>query len=291
MLEGDAAASVSRCRPALGTFVEIEIESMEDDMSLAADARLAAVAAIDAAYAAIARVDAAMSFHREGSDLSRLNRSQAGDVIAVDAWTIDVLRLAAGLQRDTDGIFNCAVGSELVSSGLLPGRTRGGGSGCVLDDLVILDERHVQIMAPVCLDLGGIAKGYAVDRAIDVLRLQGARQARVNAGGDLRILGPRPQPIHIRSVAQPGRFHGACTLADGAIATSSTFFSGGTDPCGHWRSALIDPRTSRPVTARHSFSVIAELCAIADGLTKVVAVTGRTDHPSLQRHGASAFIL
>ena len=266
---------MKRCRPGLGTFVEIRVEAPGPR---AADD-------IDAAFAAVDRVDALMSFHRASSDLSRLNRAGAGDRLLLDPWTVEVLALAIDLHRATGGLFDCAVGAELIAAGRLPGDRPAGGSGSVAD-LEVVDATHVRLLRPVCLDLGGIAKGYAVDRAIEALRERGVAQATVNAGGDLRVLGPTAEPVRLRSPADPARTVEVGTLADGAIATSSGGFAD-----ARWQSAMIDPRSRAAVVDRRSFSVLAARCAVADGLTKALAIAGELPPACLDRYGATALVL
>ena len=232
-----------------------------------------------------------MSFHRADSDLSRLNRAASGTTLTLDPWTIEVLRLAVELDLASDGLFNCAVGSDLIAMGLLPGAASPDWSDSLSRSVVFLDAARLRVDARVCVDLGGVAKGYAVDRAVEALQSQGVHQATVNAGGDLRVLGADPQPIHVRSSTNSRVLHSVGTLANGAIATSSIAYSGGHAVDGRWRSALIDPRTRRPLAITKSWSVLADRCAVADGLTKVVAASGRPDHPSLRRFGATAFAL
>ncbi len=271
-----------RCRPALGTYVEIDIAAASDDA--------AGFDAIDRAFAAIDRVDALMSFHRETSELSRINRSRAGARIALDLWTVEVLALAVDLHDATDGLFDCAVGHALIATGLLPGRASSQPGGSI-GDLEIVGVHHVRLWREMSLDLGGIAKGYAVDRAVEALIESGIGGGSVNAGGDLRVFGPAARTIHVPVPDAPGRLVEAGRLADGAIATSSSRHTGGWH-AGRWRSALIDPRTQHsPPDARRSYSVLAGRCAVADALTKPLALAGGLTAECRRRYGATAFVL
>jgi thiamine biosynthesis lipoprotein len=181
-----------RARPFLGTYVEIEAEGLLE---------AALQSAIDDAFEAIELTQSLMGFHDPDSDLSKLNRRAAIEPVRVHPWTAKVLRSAISLYRATDGLFDCAVGYELTRWGLLPGDGLGRIEPGSLSDVRISRDGRVAFAARIALDLGGIAKGFAVDRAIAVLRRRGVRKAMVNAGGDIRVMGEAL--IYIRHPASP----------------------------------------------------------------------------------------
>lgn len=276
---------VRRCRPLLGTFVEMAVDAADEP---------AAVQAMNEAFDAMATVDALMSFHRKDSDLSLVNRAPAGTVLALHSWTTEVLALAKELCEATSGAFDCAVGSRLAAWGLLPEtmiRSSAAGTvdGSVLD-VDVLDRGVVRVRRPVCLDLGGIAKGFAVDKAIESLDGEGLSSALVNAGGDLRIMGSSPWPIHLRRPGTPNQLIYAGSLSDGALATSAPYFSMPASRDGK-NSALLDPRDGRNIVAMSSFTVIAPRCAVADGLAKALAVDGTLAIECARQYQARAFVL
>jgi FAD:protein FMN transferase len=130
-------------------------------------------AAMEAAFAAIGAVHRLMSFHDEGSDVSRLNRGAYEAAIRVHPWTFEVLEIALDLHSRSNGIFDIRIAPALQKLGLLPyhgGDLAGeaprisghGGIELLAGQRVRFRDRATQI------DLGGIAKGFAVDRAIDV---------------------------------------------------------------------------------------------------------------------------
>jgi thiamine biosynthesis lipoprotein len=134
------------------------------------------------------------------------------------------------------------------------------------------------------IDLGGIAKGFAVDQAIHALRRGGCTQATVNAGGDLRRFGPEPCLIHLRRRAS---LVPVAELRCGAVATSSPH---GGRP-GHRSQqigCIIDPRRRRPWAGGGSVMVAARSCVLADALTKLAALAGPACQPLLARFGAQA---
>lgn len=289
--------SLRRCRPALGTYVEIGIATG------GLPKQVHAGQALEQAFAAVAQVDRLMSFHRPDSELSRINAAAAGSVLVVHPWTAELLRLARELHGATGGLFDCGVGDTLRDWGVLPrhehsshrsGTAHGVGRtdrhGSVMD--VEPDElsARIRILRPVCLDLGGIAKGFAVDRAIDALAAAGIRSAVVNAGGDLRVLGPQPHRLHVRWPNAPSSLVYLGELADGAAATTAPYYAAPDDDVpARW--PVVHPLTRQAAASRRSFTVLAPLCAVADGLTKALALAGDLAEPCLRQFAACAVVL
>lgn len=249
-----AEAMIRRCRPLLGTFVEIAVPDGFESV-------------IAGAFDAIAHVHARMSFHEEGSDLAALRRAPAGTAVAVDPHSVAVLRIACDLHAQSGGLFDVAVGANLVVAGFLPQPAdcpiegRIGTTG----DIQLLDDSHVACAQPMLIDLGGIAKGYAVDVATEALAAAGVPHAIVNAGGDLRVLGDRPEPVHLRNA--DGMVDGLIEIADAAVASSSN---------RHMRRqtgrGMVSPHLGRarlPLLSDHAVTIIAETCVIADAMTKI----------------------
>jgi FAD:protein FMN transferase len=269
---------VRRARPLLGTFVEI-----------AAVPCSVADAAIDAGFDAVARVHALMSFHDPQSDVSRLNGAAGAGAITVDPWTFDVLAAEAELQRRSGGLFNIAVAPVLQSMGLLPGSP--GGAQPLEDAVELLPDRRVRFRRPgVRIDLGGIAKGFAVDRAVGALRERGVAAGLVNAGGDLYGFGPDAHTIDIRDPGDPALLLTRVEVRNQALASTAGRF----DPfCGRAVEdcAVIDPRSGAPVRSALGASVRAPSCMIADALTKVVMIAPAGAGPILDHYGASALIV
>ncbi len=249
-------ACLRRARPLLGTIVQIQVEGLGE-----ADA----LAALDAAFAEIARVHRCMSFHEADSDLSRIHRAAPGTVVSVDQRTAEVLHIAQNVELLSHGVFNVAVAARLVANGCLPHPA----SPFVPDpsacwrDVELLPEHGVRLLKPLWLDLGGIAKGYAVDRAIAILQRSGATQGGVNAGGDLRVFGARAEQVWLRQGQDSATLLAAVELANAAVATSSSVDAGSCGPHVHGVSRA-------PARSDTTVSVVAESCVVADALTKVV---------------------
>jgi thiamine biosynthesis lipoprotein len=259
-----------RARPLLGTYVEIEAAGL---------AAPALERAVDAAFGAIARVHRLMSFHDGDSDVSRLNRDAAFVPVTVDGWTAKVLKKARMLFDATDGLFDCAVGHELMRSGRLPPQGLSHVESGRFSAVELLSDNRVRFSAPIAIDLGGIAKGFAVDRAIAMSRAHGVREALVNAGGDMRVIGNEARTIHIRCPGREGRAVQAGLLRNAAIATSAA-------------AATVMKQRGRlvPSGLHHAYSVVASTCLLADALTKVLVQTQDAHAGYFARFGAIAFV-
>jgi len=175
--------------------------------------------------------------------------------------------------------------------GLLPGPEGPGIARPIgADAIQLLPHQNVRFRHPaVRVDLGGIAKGFAVDRAVAVLRDHGVPCGLVNAGGDLAAFGDA-QSIHLRDPRAPDRLMARVEICNEALASSG----GCVDPfrCSDATgSAVIDPRTHDQARAISGASVRAPTCLIADALTKVVMIKGEAATPLLDRCRASALLV
>jgi FAD:protein FMN transferase len=271
-----------RARPLLGTLVEIRVQGTG----------ISACSAVNAAFDTIEAVHQAMSFHHPESELSRLNRNACGRAVKVSPALWNVLSEALRVAKLSGGAFDPTVGACLVNWKILPApqdRTPTH-SQTSWKDVRLLPGRRVRFNRPLWLDLGGIAKGYAVDLAVCILRGHSISAGVVNAGGDLRVFGSRAERVHVRHPDQPARLVPLADLSDGALATTATYFSA--QRCGGRRvNALVNPLLQRPCSARRSVSVQAPTCMLADALTKVVLVHGNAAKAMLRRCHASAMVL
>jgi FAD:protein FMN transferase len=275
-----ASNRVRRARPSLGTFVEITARGGNETKLHEA---------IDLAFNAIARVDRLMSFHRSESDVSRINREAFQRKVTVGPCTWRVLQAAQKLSHETDGIFDITVARKLMQWKFLPRRYRNVSEGN-WRDIVLEKNCAVRFRQRVIVDLGGIAKGFAVDRAVKALKCAGVSSGVVNAGGDLRIFGLKSELVHLRHPAEPMRPAGAISLRERALATSGIYFAqkrrGRTVV-----NSLLDGRTCRSSRELISVSVAAPLCMTADALTKIVLVLREKSVPLLARYHADALLL
>jgi thiamine biosynthesis lipoprotein len=262
-----------RAKPLLGTIVSIR--ACFDD---GADAD----AAIDDAFAEVAVVHGLMSFHEADSDVSRLNRQALFGPVPVDPRTFEVLAWDDVLAWASDGAFDVTAAGLLVEQGALPRPPS------PFDPSPEADWRDVELTPELCavrfrrplwLDLGGVAKGYAVDRAAAILKARGARRQVVNAGGDLAAFGPEPEPVLLRGGAA------VVELQDGALASSG----GEPDPV-RAPGLHLDPRRRRPTGNGRFVAVAADACMTADALTKVVMAEGEAADALLVGLGVSAHL-
>lgn len=263
-----------RARPLLGTFVEIEATGLGDP---------SLERAVNAAFEAVTRVHQLMSFHDPLSDLARLNRYAPFQTVGVDRWTSKVLRRAGMLFDATRGLFDCAVGHELMQRGLLPSEGLAHAESGNFSAVEHLGGNQFRYSAPIAIDLGGIAKGFAVDRAVATLRAHGVREALVNAGGDIRVIGPSARPILIRCPGGEDRVVRAGLLRNAAIATSSAVATVA-------RSDAAGPTPAAPNRDRHAYSVVAPTCLLADALTKVLVQLRDPNARFFAAFGVTTFI-
>lgn len=255
--------TIKRCQPLLGTFVEITLTGHATETKLHQQA--------GKAFEMIRSVQRMMSFHDPDSDISRLNHCGHVAPLRVHPWTYHVIEQSVRLSRETEGAFDITVAPRLVKSGLLP---RHGRVSCLAEagrweDIQLLENSTVGFRQPLRIDLGGIAKGFAVDKAVDYLSTLGLQGAMVNAGGDLRVLGLADSHIAIRDPRDPHRVGVPAVMLRPALATSAAYFV--KERSGLSKvTAIMHPRTGKPMKSNVSVSVFAKTCIEADALTKAV---------------------
>lgn len=249
----------------------------------------AARAAAEAAFARIAELNDLLSDYDPDSELSRLSRSSdEGRAVPVgpDLWR--VLVRAQALAARSEGAFDVTVGPVVnlwrkarrerklpFPASLEEARARVGHDKLVLDPA----RRTARLrVAGMRLDLGGIAKGYAVDEALAVLRARGIRRALVSGGGDLAVSAPPPGQRAWRIELAPPELTNAppaefVWLKHAALATSGDTFQR-LEIDGRRYSHIVDPRTGLGLTDHSLVTVIARDCLTADSLATAVSVLG-----------------
>ncbi|WP_434049348.1 FAD:protein FMN transferase [Marinobacter salarius] len=256
----------------------IEMEFWTEDPAVASEAGDAVLALFD-------RIDRQMSRYREDSELSRVNREAANGPVEVSDSLFTVLQQALRISELSHGAFDISFGSigylydfrarqqpsdEELAEGLAKVNYR----SVVLDPSAntvrFLDEG-------VRLDLGGIAKGYTVDRGIDILKSFGIRHARLSAGGDLRLLGDKrgkPWIVGIRDPRSESRNAMVLPLTNVAVSTSGDyerfFFDDNNERVHH----ILSPETGKPVKGVQSVTILGDDSITTDGLSTAVFVLG-----------------
>ena len=276
----------SRAKPLLGTLVEISLPCDPYD------GEAAFVRATDIAFSRIEAIHHAMSFHEVTSDLRTIARAAVDEIVTVTPDTWKTLLLAAEVERDSHGVFNVTIAPQLVARRRLPAPdalTNPSSATLLASSIALEPTNQLRVLQPVWIDLGGIAKGYAVDAAVVALQSAGVTAGVVNAGGDLRVFGSVWHKLALRIPATPTVNIEVAELQDLSCATSGGYFSADAHtsvPDQH--PAIIGNRAQSMVDVA-SVSVIASSCAVADALTKVVWLCGIDDSMCtklLARHSA-----
>ena len=239
-----------RARPLLGTFVEIGLRNGNPTV-------------FSAAFTEVARIQACMSAHLMDSDLGKIAREAHQCWVSVDPATAEVIRLSLTIAELSEGAFDpIRAGCELIHEGRRP---------CLANRLpdpaatwrdLELENGQIRTSRPLAIDLGGIAKGYAVDRAAAIIIAHGC-SGIVNAGGDLRFIGSQERTISLRKPDAAGSRMDLREIPFPALATTASYvFSeegGNLDLVGEQAHKI-----------GISITVFAETCALADAMTKVV---------------------
>jgi thiamine biosynthesis lipoprotein len=281
-----------RCKPLLGTFIEIQIDFESDSPKDKKKSNLEHVVA--AAFRDIERVDYLMSVFEQRSDISIINQTVSllnKPSLEIHPWTYEVLQTAKYLHEITKGAFDCGVGHVLSRWGLRPHMEEFSHllSNYSIANIELEGNHSIRIHHPVLLDLGGIAKGYAVDRAINILKSHGVKNAIVNAGGDLRILGSVPRKILLRLLGEKTEFIDFGKLANVAVASSSSLIRD--ESAVVQSNHLINPHQQIPVIGEKVFTVTANSCMLADALTKALAVDQNPSANYFEMLDAKAYLI
>lgn len=255
-------------------------------------------AAAQAAWAALERIDAVFNAHRADSELGRINAAGPG-VHRVSPWLADCLALAGAIEAGSGGAWSAAMlplvrlWREAARAGREPDADAVARcADAARDGWRLAGDRLEVRRAGIAFDLGGIAKGFAVDRAVEELRARGVDHLLVQVGGETACLGAadangRPHRIGIPHPDDPdGAWCALLTApADGMCGSTSGDYRLGVEVAGVRRHHLLDARTGRPadngvVSATCVFSGLGRN-ALADGLSGALTVLGPAALPGL----------
>lgn len=260
--------------PIMGTRIHAELKAEDPVLGQAL---------LDDVLTEMRRIEAQYSPYLEDSELSRLNREAGQGWVTTTAEMVDLLQKSAQISRLTDGAFDityASVGRYYdYREGQRPDEAAIAKALAAIDyEFVEINpaERKVHFAHPhVYIDLGGIAKGYAVDRCIELLEAAGISQASVTAGGDSRIIGDRDGEPWTVGIKDPRKDEMAVLLplVDTAVSTSGDyerFF----EEDGVRYHHILDPRTGDSARDSWSVTILGPDATLTDGLSTSVFVLG-----------------
>lgn len=259
----------------MGTAISVELWAHD---------RATAEAAMAAVIEEMHRIDRVMSPFKPDSELSRINRDAAVAPVRVSTEMVALIARSIEFSRLSDGAFDITYASAGAlydyREGIAPS------DQALAEARAAIGWRQLQVDLQACtvrflrpgmrIDLGGFAKGHAVDNAVAILREHGITNAFVAAGGDSRVLGDRkgrPWTIGIRDPRRPGEVVAVLPLEDVAISTSGDYeryFERDGVRCHH----VIDPKTGKSPDGVRSVTILADDGLTTEGLSKSVFVLG-----------------
>jgi len=260
--------------------------------------------AAQAAILEVRRIEAKYSRYRTDSIVARINAAAGQGVpVPVDDETADLLAYADEMYWASDGLFDITSGVLSRAWDFRAGRvpTREALHSlrqCVGWTLTLLERAagastFSLLRRGMEIDLGGFGKEYAADRAAVLLQERSVRHGFVNLGGDIRLIGPRPDgaawQMAIRHPREEDRPLATIALHEGALATSGDYERYFIGPDGERYCHVLNPRTGWPVRAWRSISVVAPLCLAAGSICTIAMLKGENALPFLRRQ-ASDFL-
>jgi len=250
---------------------------------------------ITSAFEQLQAVDELMSDYKEDSQISKVNRDAFKNPVAVSKSTFEVLQKSLEFSKLTDGAFDITVGPLVdlwraaADANSMPSTEQlAEVRGRVGYEKIILDADNLSVRFAVDgmrLDPGGIAKGYAIDKAIEAMRKTGASGGMVDVGGDIRCFGPPPagkekwviglqDPAGAIEGVRPARYPVVLKFNDAAVATSGGYRRFVLIE-GKKYSHIINKQTGLSSDKLSSVTIIAETAIEADALATAVSVMGR----------------
>jgi FAD:protein FMN transferase len=262
-------------RPMMGT--EISVYLWHDDP-------VAGNEAVEAVFAEVARINQLMSTYIEDSRISQVNREAANGPVDAGAELTQLILRSLDMSRLTLGAFDITYDS--VGQYYDFHEHRRPDAATIVKELPLIDYRLVQAdpvkntvsfaKQGVRINLGGIAKGYTVERAVELLRQRGVTNGIVTAGGDTRLLGDRrgqPWVVGIRDPRKEGEVAIRIPLVDEAISTSGDY-ERYFEEDGKRYHHIIQPATGEPANGVHSATIVGPDAVITDGLSTSVFIMG-----------------
>jgi FAD:protein FMN transferase len=242
-------------------------------------------AALDAVMEEMHRIDRAMSPFKPESELSRINREAAEAPVPISVEMFELLERSVEFSKLSGGAFDitfAGVGCMFdYRNGVKPTEEE------ITTALPSVNYRHIRLerrqrtiqfaRGGVRIDLGGIAKGYAVDNCVALLKERGVNEALVVAGGDSRVLGDRrgrPWMIGIRDPRRKGAMVAMMPLVDAAVSTSGDYERYFVEANGVRHHHILDPRTGKSAMGARSVTIIGPDATTTEGISKSVFIMG-----------------
>ena len=275
--EGGRAVTASRL--AMGSTLELTAWTADES---------AATSAFDEVFAEFARLEKLMSTWIADSDISRVNRGAGAQPVPVRAEVREVLKTARQMSEWTGGKFDVTFGAlsglwkfDHDQDNVLPDMRE------VRRRLPLIDYRAIRIddaagtvslaRKGMSIHLGGIGKGYAVDRAAAILRGRGLRDFMVQSGGDIYVAGMKdghPWRLAIQDPRGPAnRSFAELDVSDGTFSTSGDYERYFLQN-GRRYHHILDPATGEPARGARSVTIVSNLAVVADGLSTGVFIMG-----------------
>jgi FAD:protein FMN transferase len=273
------AALVQRSYVSMGTAIDVSAWTTDER---------AAVSAFERVFIEFDRLDALMSVWKQGSDILRINAAAGKSAVPVSPEVREVLRESQEVSEWTGGKFDVTYAAlsglwkfDQDIDGKVPDRSK------IAPRLPLINYRDLQVddragtaslsRAGMQLNLGGIGKGYAIDRAVTILRGAGLTDFMIQAGGDMFVAGrrgDRPWRVGLQDPrGEPNTLYAAIELTDAAFSTSGDyerFFMKDGKRYHH----IIDPDVGEPAKGSRSVTIVATRSVLADGLSTGVFLIG-----------------
>jgi len=285
---------VHETRFIMGTLVEFTIAN--DDAS-------AAQHAIADAAAEMQRIEDAFTIYGNvQNSVKAFNASVPGTPVPLPAEVAQLLAASLAVQKQSNGAFNPALGklnllwgfSGESSPGAQPSESAIQRARPSRSCIRSIGHDWVRSDANCMLDFGAIAKGYGIDRGISILKKHGIRNAIINAGGDIRLIGShrgKPWKIGLRHPRHKGQVLGTLKLTGDISIVTSGDYERYFIHDGHRYHHILDPKTGWPASACQSATVMADLAAQADAWSTALFVRGSSGLSELDKSGSAALIV
>ncbi len=244
---------------------------------------------VDSVFGEMSRIEGMMTDYSDTSQVGRINKGAAKDTVTISEELAQLIRRSLEYSRESEGSFDISIGPLVKGWDFLDSDPKPPTPLQIRTMRRLVDYNKVMIEGnrvwlegrAMRIDLGGIAKGYAVDRSLDILERNGIHRAIVDLGGNLGVLWDGTKPLEsevaeilIRHPRKEGKFFGSFRMGGGGVSTSGDyqryFISGGVR-----YHHILDPATGYPAVDVVSVTILADDATTADALSTMIFVLGR----------------